>query len=73
MTPEQKRHIVESALSFIDKATEPRTMSKPDALTLIEQIMTELQCRADALKEEMSSDEPVLWHSPDYPEDKRFP
>lgn len=40
-------------LHAVDRATEPAVMSKREALTWIEELITDLECRCDALGEEI--------------------
>lgn len=40
-------------LEIADKATEPRQMTKLEALDFLERLCCELECRIESLKEEM--------------------
>jgi len=46
----------EQIVREVDRATQP-PMTKADALEWLESLATEIECRIDALKEEMSDDD----------------
>lgn len=46
-----------SILEKIDDATEPKVMSKREARDFLELLQCELECRIDALNEEMAEGE----------------
>lgn len=46
----------DAVLYDVDLATEPREMSKAEALDWLETLIDALECRCEALKEEMSED-----------------
>lgn len=46
---------IEQIMKNIDYATEPKIMSKEEALDFLEQIETELQGRMEALREEINN------------------
>lgn len=48
--------LMQSLLSEIDTATAPSQMSKAEALEFLERLLTELECRCDALRDEISND-----------------
>lgn len=46
-----------AVLDLLDRETEPRSMSKAEALELLEELGTDLEARIEALKHEIAEEE----------------
>ena len=51
---EGKMGLIENIINVIDDACAPEKMTKPEAVDFLEQIVTEIDLRIEALREEMA-------------------
>ena len=49
--------MLEKILNEIDAATEPKIMTKNKAMDFLSRLVSELECRIDALRDELANDD----------------